>query len=106
MKTVSTEVRSKGAILGNVDVPQYDSLVEAVKASSEADVLKAFNKVTSDRITNGYRTENTRTTSAFSQLAKLSKGNPEIEAEVNRLLAAAQATAAAQAENVDEDAEE
>lgn len=87
MKKTMTEVKSQGQVIGSVEVLQYESLAEAVKASSEADVLKAFNKVTSDKITNTYRSEQTRTSSPMAQLARLAKSDPKIKAEIDKLIA-------------------
>jgi len=89
MQKIMTEVKSQGKVLGQVEVVQYSSLAEAVKASSEENVLKAYNKVVSNKITNTYRSEQTRSTSPVLKLAKMAKSDSNIAAEIEKLIATA-----------------
>ena len=91
MKKTTVDVKSQGSIVGSVEIIQYESLAEAVKASSEADVLKAYNKIVSDKITNTYRSEQTRTSSPMAQLSRMAKSDPKIKAEIEKLIAMATA---------------
>lgn len=89
MKKVKVDVKSRGNVLGSVDVIQYENLAEAVKASSEAAVLAAYNKVVSDKATNSFRSEHTRDASPMAKLAKAAKSDPKIAAAIEKLLAEA-----------------
>lgn len=87
MKRVSKDVKSKGKVLCQVDVPVYETLEEAVKASSKDDVLAAYNKTVSDAITNTKRSDMTRETSPIAKLAKLAKSDPKVAAKIEKILA-------------------
>lgn len=87
MKSTKVDVKSKGKVLGTVNVPQYDTLEEAVKASSKEAVLATFNKSVSNGITNTFRSEQVREVSPVARLTKAAKSDPKIAAEIEKILA-------------------
>jgi hypothetical protein len=91
MQKIKVDVKSKGTVLGSVEVPKFESLAEAVKASSEQAVLDAYNKVVSDKITNTYRSEQTRESSPMAKLSRAAKKDPKLAAKIEKLLAEAMA---------------
>lgn len=87
MKKVKVDVKSKGTVLGTVEVPVYETLEEAIKASSKEDVLAAFNKKVSDGITNTFRSEQVREVSPIARLTKAAKTDPKVAAQIEAILA-------------------
>lgn len=89
MKKTKVDVKSKSEVIGSVEVIQYENLAEAVKATSEEVVLKAYNKVVSDKTTNTFRSENTRVSSPMAKLSRLAKKDPAVAKEIEKILALA-----------------
>ena len=87
MKQTKVDVKSKGKVLGTVNVPVYETVEEAIKASSKEDVLAAYNKKVSDGITNTFRSEQVREVSPIAKLTKAAKSDPKILAEIEKILA-------------------
>lgn len=87
MKKVKTDVKSKGKVLGQVEVVVYETLEEAIKAASKEAILAAYNKVVSDKVTNTFRSEQTRESSPIAQLARAAKADPKVAAEIEKILA-------------------
>lgn len=90
MKQTKVDVKSKGKVLGTVNVPVCETLEEAVKASSKDVVLAAYNKKVSDGITNTFRSEQVRTVSPIARLSKAAKSDPKIAAQIEKILASLQ----------------
>lgn len=87
MKEKTVDVKSKGKVLGAVKVTVYETLEEAVKASSKDDVLAAFNKKVSDGLTNTFRSEQVREVSPIARLTKAAKSDPKVAAQIEAILA-------------------
>lgn len=87
MKNLKIDVKSKGQVLGTVTVPVYETVEEAIKASSKEAVLAAFNKKTSDGITNTFRSEQVREVSPIARLTKAAKSDPKVAAQIEAILA-------------------
>ena len=87
MKKIKVDVKSKGKVLGTVEVTKYETLEEAIKVSSKETVLAAFNKKVSDGITNTFRSEQVREVSPIARLTKAAKNDPKLAAEIEKILA-------------------
>lgn len=86
MKKVTKEVKSKGTVVDTIEVTQYGSTEEAIRALTEEKVLGMINKDVSDAACNAARTAKVRPTSASAQLARIAKGDPKAEKEIEALL--------------------
>jgi len=87
MKKEKREVKSKGEVVDTIEVPIYETLEEAIKASDKDAVLSAFNRLTATDLTNQARAAKTRTVSPAAQIARAAKSNPAIQAELDKILA-------------------
>ena len=87
MKQTKVDVKSKGKVLGTVNVTVYETLEEAIKASSKEAVLAAYNKKISDGITNTFRSEQVRDLSPIAKLTKAAKSDPKVAAQIEAILA-------------------
>lgn len=87
MKQVEKEVKSKGKVLSTIRVPQYETIKEASDAQGAEKCLNMINKAVSDAATNAERTAKTRGTSPNAQLARMAKDNPNVQAEIEKLIA-------------------
>lgn len=87
MKKTTVSVKSKGKVLGTVTVPVYETLEEAIKATSKDDVLATFNKNVSNTLTNTFRSEQVREVSPLAKLTKAAKADPAIAAQIEAILA-------------------
>lgn len=87
MKQEKIEVKSKGKVIGEVVVPEFENVAEAIKTLTEAKVLALVNRQHKADLTNEFRASKTRTKSPQAQLAALAKTNPAIQEEIAKLLA-------------------
>lgn len=87
MKKSKVDVKSKGAVLGQVEVTVYESIEEAINIGGKDAVLAAYNKEVSAKVTNGFRSDHVREKSPIAQLGKLAKTDPKIAAEIEAILA-------------------
>ena len=87
MKTVKKKVNADGKLVGVIDVPQYENTAEMIKDLSEAKVLALANRQLSSDFTNEYRAAQTREVNPINKLNKLSKTNPELQAQIDKLIA-------------------
>jgi len=87
MKKITKEVKSKGEVVDTVQVVEYESIPEAVKALTEKVILTAINKTVSDAACNAARAAKVRPSTPQAQLARLAKADPDVQKEVERLLA-------------------
>lgn len=87
MKHVEITVKSKGTELGKVKIPVYETLEEAIKASSKEAVLASYNKRIATDTTNSFRAGKTRTTSPAAQLARMAKADPNVAKKIEAMLA-------------------
>ena len=81
------EVKSKKQVLGTIDVDQYDTIKEASDELGAEKVLNIINKSVSDAAVNAERSAKTRGTSPQAQLARMAKTNPELQSEIEKLIA-------------------
>lgn len=44
MKVITVDVKREGNVVASIEVPQYESLAEAIEASNESDVLSDYNR--------------------------------------------------------------
>jgi len=86
MNQIERDVKSKGKVLRRIKINVFSSLAEAVKASSEADVLGIINQDIADRACNQVRAALTRDISPTAQLTRLAKADPKVAAEIQALL--------------------
>jgi len=87
MKTNKVEVKSKGKVIGEVQVQEFDSVQEATKTLTEEKVLSLINRQHKSDTTNEYRASLTRERSPQAQLAAMAKTNPTVAKEIENLLA-------------------
>ena len=87
MKKIRKEVKSKGEVVDVIQVTEYESIPEAVKALTDKFVLDAINKTVSDAACNASRAAKVRPSTPQAQLASLAKADPAIQKEVVALLA-------------------
>jgi len=87
MKKVTREVKSEGKVVDTVEVPVYENIPEAVKAQTEEKCLAAINKTISNDICNAARAAKVRPSSANAQLGRLAKTDPEVQKEIEALVA-------------------
>lgn len=88
MKKVMKEVKSKGEVVDNVEVPICETLAEAIKhAGGEKALVEIYNEKISTGITNQARSSKVRPMSPAAQLVKLAKSDDKIKAKIAALLA-------------------
>lgn len=86
MKTEKVDVKSKGDILGTVEVPVFGDIKEAIGRLKADRVLSLINRQHKSDLANEFRAGQTRAASPISQLNRLAKSNPEVEKQVQALL--------------------
>ncbi len=86
MNTIKKKVKTDGKVIGEIDVPQYESIAIAVKELGEETVRSKFNRQVASDFMNEYRAAQTRTTSPIGQLQKMAKTNPELQAKIDALV--------------------
>ena len=88
MKKEKVNVKSKGVVVGQTEVPIYASLDEVKKLTGLTDekLLAIVNKKFSDDICNQFRTSVVRPASPAAQLGRIMKGNPKVAAEIEALI--------------------
>ena len=98
MKQTTVEVRSNKVKLGEIDVPTFESLTEAVaffqkEAGAEAKedageqaALALLNSQYKSNLSNAFRVSKTRTKSSISLLREAAKSNPNAKAKIQDLL--------------------
>jgi len=87
MHQVEKEVKSKGEVLSKIKVTQYDTIKEASDALGPEKTLNMINKVVADAATNAERTAKTRGTSPQAELGRMAKDNPDLQSEIEKLIA-------------------
>lgn len=87
MKQVEKEVRSKKQVLSVIKVPQYETIKEASDAEGAEKCLNMINKSVADAKTNAERALKTRGTSPQAQLGRMAKENPDLQKEIEKLIA-------------------
>lgn len=87
MQKEKVDVKTKGKVIGQVEVQQFDSVEEAVKTLGAERVKSLINQQHRSNTMNEFRAAQTRDVSPVSKLAKLAKGNPELEKQIKGLLA-------------------
>ena len=86
MQKVKKEVKSGGKVVDTIEIPVYENLKEMVAAITEVKVLALANRQNAADFTNEARAAKTRTTSPAAQLTKMAKANPELEAQIAKLM--------------------
>jgi len=86
MNEKSFTVKSKGVVLGDVVVPQYDSVKEAVAEITPEKALAIINKTLSEDACNKFRAEKTRTTDPYRKLTQAAKEDPAVKAKLDEIL--------------------
>lgn len=90
MKTEKRDVKSKGEVVDSITIKIAENMKEAVElAGSEANVIAAVNKVTSDSAMNSARAAKVRPVSPQALLQRMAKEDPKIKAKIDALLAEA-----------------
>ena len=82
------DVKSKGVVLGQVEVPVYASMEELLKGENmtKDTALAIVNKSLSDSITNAFRASKVKPSSAMTQLGRIAKSNENAAAEIEALI--------------------
>jgi len=86
MKKITKEVKSKGEVLGTVEIEVFESLEEAGKFFGPEKAVALINSQHASNKMNEFRASKTRPRSAIAQLARLAKQNPELEAKIEALI--------------------
>lgn len=86
MKYIEKPVKSDKAVIGNVKIPVFESLKEAVAALKEEVVLGLTNRQNASDIMNTYRAGKTASTSSVTQLNRLAKSNPALQKTIDDLV--------------------
>ena len=88
MKKEKVNVKSKGVVVGQTEVPIYASLDEVKKLTGFTDekLLAIINKKFSDDICNQFRTSVVRPASPAARLARITKANPKAAVEIEALI--------------------
>ena len=88
MKKEKVNVKSKGAVVGQTEVPIYASLDEVKKLTGFTDekLLAIINKKFSDDICNQFRASVVRPASPAARLGRITKANPKAAAEIEALI--------------------
>ncbi len=99
MKKAKKDVKSNKEVIGQVEIPTYESIKEMAAAfkGGEVDVLALANRQNASDIMNEYRAGKTRVSSPVAQLGKLAKTNPQLEKMIADLVAKYGGTPAAEA---------
>jgi len=87
MKTIKKSVKTDGKIIGEIEVPQYDNVAEAVKGLTEATALSKLNRQVASDFMNEFRASQTRDISPINKLQKMAKTNPELQTKIDALVA-------------------
>jgi hypothetical protein len=82
MESKSFDVKSKGELLGTVDVMQYDTLNEIKKDLEEEDIVNRINRSLMEKAMNSYRSERTRSVSPLAKLTRLMGKNEDLKKKV------------------------
>lgn len=92
MKTITRDVKSRGAVVDTVTLKIPENLKEAIAdAKGEQGVLDAYVKTITDGAMNAARAAKVRPASAQAILSKLAKEDPAVKAKIDKLLADIQA---------------
>jgi len=87
MKKVEKEVKSGGKVIGKINIDEFANTAEAVKALGDEKVTSLINRQHASDMMNEFRAAKTRTTSPTAQLSKLAKTNPELNKQIEALIA-------------------
>lgn len=74
MKVLSVEVKREGNVVATIDVPQYETLAEAIEASNETDVLSDYNRQVKTDLSNRARVAAAEQ-SIESQIARIARAS-------------------------------
>lgn len=74
MKTLAVEVKREGNLVATIDVPQYESIEEAIAASDEASVLGDYNRQVKTDMSNRARVAAAEQ-SIESQIARIARAS-------------------------------
>ena len=86
MKTIEKPVKSDKAVIGNVKIPVFESLKEAIASLKEDVVLALTNRQNASDIMNTYRAGKTKSASPVAQLNRLAKSNPDLQKAIEALV--------------------
>lgn len=86
MKSNKVEVKSQGKVIGEVNVPEYENLKEAVSALTEERCISLINRQNKSDLTNEFRAAATRERSPMAVLASKAKTDPALAKKLEALI--------------------
>ncbi|MCD6262314.1 MAG: hypothetical protein J7J52_04760 [Deltaproteobacteria bacterium] len=87
MRKETVDVKSKGSVLGTIEVSVYESLDEAANAIGEDKALAHINRQVRADAMNAFRAAHTREKSPVARLMAAAKADPSIKEKIEELLA-------------------
>lgn len=86
MKSNKVEVKSQNKVIGEVSVPEYENLKEAVQNLTEEKCLSLINRQYKSDLTNEFRAAATRERSPMAILASKAKTDPALKKKLEDLI--------------------